>query len=66
MKRIAPILMLALFAISFTSCKKDWTCECSDLNGGTDEFTIGNTTKPLAKTACEGYNGITRTGCKLK
>ncbi len=60
------LIAVALISITFTSCKKDWTCSCDDGNGGTSDITISSTTKPLAKTACEGYNGSIRTGCKLK
>lgn len=66
MKKIAPIAAIALFAVAFTSCKKDWTCSCDDGQGGKTEMTIQNTTKALAKTACEGNNIGIQTGCELK
>ncbi len=33
MKKIA-ILSIALVALSFASCKKDYTCTCKDATGG--------------------------------
>ena len=33
MKKVV-ILSIALMALSFASCKKDWTCTCTDATGG--------------------------------
>lgn len=33
MKKTA-ILSIAVLALSFASCKKDWTCTCTDATGG--------------------------------
>ncbi|MCB0700119.1 MAG: hypothetical protein H6551_04715 [Chitinophagales bacterium] len=77
MKKVASIAMIALFAVSFTACKKKWTCECtSTVNGvsttvsGTDDT---KRTKKDAKALCEGSNGTTSISgvsatidCKLK
>ena len=38
MRKIAPIALLALFAVATTSCKKQWTCKCTTtttINGQT-------------------------------
>lgn len=62
------LVSAALLTIAFTSCKKDYTCECKDDNTG-DVYTTStfNATKPNAKISCESLNiygaGIT---CKLK
>lgn len=67
MKKALLIATALVVTFGFSSCKKDWTCECDDGNGGKLESTISNTTKATAKTACEGSGlvGVT-TGCKLK
>lgn len=46
--------MIATSAIlMFASCKKDWTCECSEYEE-TYSYTIHNRTKRDAKNQCEG------------
>ncbi|MCB9046026.1 MAG: hypothetical protein H6550_07790 [Chitinophagales bacterium] len=69
MKKFAPIAAVALLAIAFTSCKKDFTCECTDSNGTVTPYTYPKTTKALAKTSCDASN-VTWTSaggsCKLK
>jgi hypothetical protein len=67
MKKFAPIAAIALFAVAFTSCKKDWTCECS-ANGQVLGSTTIKETKKKAKDACEAtasYPGIT-VKCEIK
>lgn len=65
----ATLITAALLSIAFTSCKKDWTCECKDDSTGDvlTESPISNSRQPEAKLACEGLNvygaGVT---CKLK
>jgi hypothetical protein len=54
MKKLS-ILSIALLAISFASCKKDWTCTCS-YDGGTVHKIIG-VSKKTAKANC-----VSRTG----
>lgn len=76
MKKIASVAAIALFAVAFTSCKKDYTCECiSKDNAGNVMSTSSVTlkaTKKDAKTACNeeatvtgGSNSITMS-CSLK
>ena len=56
MKKIATIATLALFAVAFTSCKKDYTCTCKvTVNGQVvTEVTndLGKQTKKDAEAAC--------------
>ncbi len=61
----ALFIAVALFTIGFTSCKKDWTCDCGDPDSN---FEIKETTKTNAKALCEGKTPISGnlTGCKLK
>lgn len=72
MKKIAPIAAIALFAVAFTSCKKEYTCTCSWTYNGTttsqDVKSGTKLTKKDAKSWCEkntisGQTGVT---CKLK
>lgn len=58
MKKIAPIAALALLAVAFTSCKKDYTCSCSDSTGDKQEIEIKDAKKKDAKAACDGWSTI--------
>ena len=49
MKKLA-ILSLAFVAVSFASCKKDYTCTCSD--SGTTVTKIVGVSKKTAKANC--------------
>ncbi len=49
-KLILPALFLG--AIAFTSCKKDYTCDCK-INGTTVGTTVINDTKSNAKDKCD-------------
>lgn len=63
MKKVASIAMVALFALSFTACKKDWTCECS-IDGVVFATSTIKETKKKAKDACEG--NVTAGGSTMK
>lgn len=71
MKKIAPIAALALLAVSFTSCKKDYKCTCTVTYAGISTSStadLGKQTKKDAEAACTAkattVNGVTAT-CKL-
>lgn len=67
MKKVASIAAIALFAIGFTSCKKDYSCECS-VNGTVVYTATIKDTKKNAETACNYTStvpGATAT-CELK
>lgn len=69
MKKVASIAMIALLAVSFTSCKKDWTCECKDENGEVDNYPIKDVKKADAKKSCDATSSLyTLVGgsCSLK
>jgi hypothetical protein len=56
MKKIAPIVMVALLAAAFTSCKKDYTCTCKfpglpDIKGEYKDVK-----KKDAEKACDAAN----------
>ena len=43
---------IALIAISFASCKKDYTCTCRDVQGQVTEVTPMHDTKSGATKSC--------------
>lgn len=47
------VVFVAFATLMLASCKKDWTCECSDY-GEQSSYTIHNRTKRDAKKQCEG------------
>lgn len=64
------VLLLAIVATAFgmTSCKKDYTCECT-IGGQTSSSVMKNVKKADAKTACETLNTsakISGGSCSLK
>lgn len=64
-KLFTLIAVAAVAAIVLPSCKKDWTCECTDSSGDVTSWEIQNSRKPEAKLACEGFISV-GTECKLK
>ena len=69
MKKILLIAAVAGFVM--TSCKKDYTCECTTTGTGSTQvttFTITDT-KSKATDACEGTGSVVgplTTTCKIK
>lgn len=51
MKKIS-ILAIAFVAISFASCKKDYTCTCTTTGGGSSVTTLVGVSKKTAKANC--------------
>jgi len=68
MKNLTPFVMLAAFAaMTFASCKKDWTCECS-VNGEVYSTSTIKAKKKDAEAACSSSGstfGVTYE-CKIK
>lgn len=68
MKKSTLILGAAIVALSFTSCKKEYTCECT-VNGTVFGSTTITETKSNAETACNAGDseimGIV-TDCEIK
>lgn len=63
----ALLFTIAIISISFTSCKKDWTCTCTDrMDGTVEEWPINGFKRPLATTACKAYETGSTFDCKLK
>ena len=63
MKRFFALATVSVALISLSSCKKDYTCECTTTIGGTVYGTPVTTTindkKDEAKTACENGSSST-------
>lgn len=61
MKKLMPVAAIAVFALMFTSCKKDYTCTCTysgpsvGVTVSDQKFTISKTTKKDAESKCSGY-----------
>lgn len=60
-----------LVAISFASCKKDYTCHCTDSSGATIIDYTAKMKKSDAKTWCDSWNTTVSAGasgdkCALK
>lgn len=54
MKNVLKTLALAtIVVVSFASCKKDYTCTCTDANGEQTVTTYENVKKSDAEAACE-------------
>ena len=61
MKKFIPVAALAVFALMFTSCKKDYTCTCTfvdpsgTLSTTTTAYSLGKQKKSDAENACKNY-----------
>lgn len=52
------VLVLGLFgAMALASCKKDWTCKCTNSLAGSSSSTIADMTKKDAKAECDKGDG---------
>ena len=52
------LLILAVVAVSFASCKKDRTCECTYSDGTKESTPIKNATKKDAEEACDALGAL--------
>jgi len=64
------VLVLGLFsAMALASCKKDWTCKCTNSVAGSTSSTIADMTKKDATTECNkgdaSVGGVT-VDCELQ
>lgn len=60
LKNLLGGVALVALALSFTSCKKDWVCVCSDGGISIDSDPIKNVTKSEAKEKCSDLQGQIR------
>jgi hypothetical protein len=67
MKKI--LLFTGIAAIlSLASCKKDWTCQCTDNAGATSYHDVPNATISDANRTCNNFensNGGSYTNCSI-
>lgn len=71
-KSFIVLSFIAFAAVTMSSCKKDYVCECTFTSAlgtpGRIEVPYDNTTKSQAEDACKNYKtlGATNFDCKLK
>jgi len=68
MKNLLKFLPIAMIALTFASCSKDYTCTCTDSAGETNVTTFENAKKADAETACDALNALgilTGESCEL-
>ena len=57
MKKILTLIAVVFAAaIVLPSCKKDWTCVCTDSNGDQTTYNINDSRRPEAELACEAFS----------
>ena len=64
----STVLILSI-TMGFSSCKKDWSCLCTDQTGNTTSFAINNETLLNARAKCKDMNsstGATSESCSLQ
>lgn len=75
MRKLFPVAVIALVAVMFTSCKKDYTCSCTYTDPSTNTVIIApnitiHDTKSHAQSACSAlnvnYTGFVNASCSLK
>ena len=70
MKRILiAATMLVMVTTGLTSCKKDWSCQCTDQSGNSTSFAINNETLLNARAKCKNMDystGATSESCSLQ
>ena len=48
--------LVVMVLMSFTSCKKDWSCSCTDQNGNSVSTAINNETLLNARAKCKNMD----------
>ena len=48
--------LVVTMTMGFTSCKKNWTCKCTDQSGNTNNVAINNQTLLNASSLCKDKN----------
>lgn len=64
MKKLTPLVLAAAAfgALTFASCKKDYTCDCKVNGESVMKYEIKDAKKKDAESACEGYSITTAFG----
>ena len=52
-KGIFAATLIVMITTGFTSCKKDWSCSCTDQSGNTTSTAINNQTQLDARSKCK-------------
>lgn len=60
------LFAIAVVSIGFTSCKKDYKCECTENGQVVVEGEIKDSRKPEASAACKLLGTGSSVECKLK
>jgi hypothetical protein len=58
-----------MITMGFSSCKKDWSCSCTDQSGNTTSTAINNQTLLDARSKCKDMSystGATSESCSLQ
>jgi hypothetical protein len=61
-KTLSVIALSVMIVTSFSSCKKDWACECTDQNGSKSSSTISDETLLNARNQCQAKDYDYTTG----
>lgn len=64
-KVLLALSFVTLVAFSTTSCKKEYTCTCTDSNGQTTSTKLPKAKKSDAETACNVYE-VSGSSCKIE
>jgi|GEM_PF-604105 hypothetical protein len=72
-KQLLAFTLAFIMMTGFTSCKKDWTCQCTDQSGNQTSSAINNETLLNATSTCKDKDvnytvaGVTVSeSCKLQ
>ena len=68
-KGIFVATMIVMITTGFTSCKKDWSCSCTDQSGNSTSTAINNETLINARAKCKDMSftvGAASESCSLQ
>ena len=66
MKKVLGITLIALFALSFTACKKDYDCVCVGVSGDYEKVGKGKNAADACNDAEDKFLGIPLEDCSPK
>jgi hypothetical protein len=68
-KTVLGTTMVVMLLMGFSSCKKDWSCSCTDQSGNTTSTAINNETLLDARAKCKNMDytvGAASESCSLQ
>ena len=68
-KQLLAFTLAFIMMTGFTSCKKDWSCSCTDQSGNTTSTAINNQTLLDARSKCKDMSfsvGAASESCALQ